>query len=44
VDLQRDVLDQAAFPLLVSDSLRLMDARIYRAEPMGTLLQAGALL
>jgi acyl CoA:acetate/3-ketoacid CoA transferase len=44
VDLQRDVLDQAAFPLLVSDSLTLMDARIYRAEPMGTLLQAGALL
>lgn len=35
VDLQRDVLDQAAFPLLVADDLHTMDARLFRPEPLG---------
>ena len=35
VDLQSDVLDQAAFPLLVADDLREMDARIFLPRPMG---------
>lgn len=35
VDLQRDVLDQSATPLLVSPDLRPMDARLFRPEPMG---------
>ncbi|GAA2180051.1 acyl CoA:acetate/3-ketoacid CoA transferase [Brooklawnia cerclae] len=35
VDLQRDVLDRSAIPLAVADDLKLMDARIFRDEPMG---------
>lgn len=38
VDLERDVLAQVAFPLRVSPDLRLMDARIFRPEPMGLML------
>jgi acyl CoA:acetate/3-ketoacid CoA transferase len=34
VDLERDVLAQADIPLRVSPSLRLMDARLFRPEPM----------
>lgn len=30
VDLQRDILDQAAFPLKVAPDLKLMDARLFR--------------
>jgi acyl CoA:acetate/3-ketoacid CoA transferase len=35
VDLQRDVLDQAATPLAVAKDLKHMDARLFRPEPMG---------
>ena len=35
VDLQRDILDHMAFAPLLRQPLRLMDARIFRAEPMG---------
>lgn len=37
VDLRRDVLDRAAFPLLVADELRVMDARLFQPEPLGLL-------
>jgi acyl CoA:acetate/3-ketoacid CoA transferase len=35
VDLQRQVLDRAAFPLLVADDLRRMEARLFRPDLMG---------
>ncbi len=35
LDLQRDVLDQAATPLMVSPDLREMDARLFQPELMG---------
>jgi acyl CoA:acetate/3-ketoacid CoA transferase len=35
IDLQRDVLAQAEFPLLVADDLRLTPAAVLRPEPMG---------
>jgi len=35
VRLQEDVLDKISFPLRVSEDLRLMDERIFRAGPMG---------
>jgi propionate CoA-transferase len=35
VRLQEDILDFIGFPLRVSDRLRTMDARIFRAGPMG---------
>lgn len=38
IDLQRDVLDQAAAPLTVSDDLRQMDARLFRDAPIGLTL------
>jgi propionate CoA-transferase len=38
VDLQRDVLDQAATPLQVSADLALMDARLFEDAPMGLVL------
>jgi acyl CoA:acetate/3-ketoacid CoA transferase len=34
VDLERDILGQSAIPLRVSPTLRLMDARLFRPEPM----------
>jgi acyl CoA:acetate/3-ketoacid CoA transferase len=34
VDLERDVLAQSDIPLRVSPTLRLMDARLFRPEPM----------
>lgn len=37
VDLEADVLGKAACELLVADDLRLMDARLFRPEPMGDL-------
>jgi propionate CoA-transferase len=43
VDLQRDVLDKAAFKLDVADDLREMDARLFRPEPMNRALTGGAL-
>ena len=39
VDLQRDVLGQAGFPLAVSPELALMDGRLFRPEPMGLELR-----
>jgi propionate CoA-transferase len=38
LDLQRDVLDQAATPLTVAPDLREMDARLFQPEPMGLSL------
>ena len=38
IDLQRDVLDQADFPLEVATDLKTMDARLFRPEPMGLRL------
>ncbi|MBT0782782.1 acyl CoA:acetate/3-ketoacid CoA transferase [Paracoccus sp. pheM1] len=38
VDLQRDVLDQAATPLRVADDLGEMDAALFRDAPMGLVL------
>lgn len=35
VDLDKDVLDQMAIKPLVSPDLKLMDARLFRPEPMG---------
>jgi acyl CoA:acetate/3-ketoacid CoA transferase len=35
IDLERDVLAQADFPLKVSSDLRQMDKRLYRREPLG---------
>ena len=42
IDLQRDVLDQAAFPLIVDPGLKLMDAALFRPEPMGLQLKEKA--
>ena len=39
VELERDVLAQAGFPLRVSPDLALMDPRLFRPEPMGLELQ-----
>lgn len=41
VALGPDVLDKAGFPLLVADDLRVMDARVFRPEPMGLRLGGG---
>jgi acyl CoA:acetate/3-ketoacid CoA transferase len=38
IDLDRDVLAQAEFPLLVSPALCEMDARLFNPEPMGLRL------
>jgi propionate CoA-transferase len=38
VDLERDVLAQSDIPLRVSPALQLMDARLFRPEPMGLTL------
>ncbi len=38
IDLQRDVLAHADFPLLVSPNLKTSDAALYRPEPMGLAL------
>ena len=42
IDLERDVLGQAAFPLAVADDLRQMPARLFRPEPMGLALRERA--
>jgi acyl CoA:acetate/3-ketoacid CoA transferase len=39
VDLAQDVLGQSDAPLRVSPDLRLMDARLFRPEPMGLALE-----
>ena len=38
VDLERDVLAQSNIPLRVSPTLQLMDARLFRPEPMNSHL------
>jgi propionate CoA-transferase len=38
VDLQRDILGQASFPLLVDPALRTMDAALFRPAPIGLTL------
>jgi propionate CoA-transferase len=40
LDLKRDVLDQAAGTLAVSDDLKTMDAALFRPEPFGLRLGA----
>jgi len=35
IELQADILDKAAFPLIVADDMKLMDPRIFRPTPMG---------
>jgi propionate CoA-transferase len=35
VDLEKDILEQMEFRPIISDSLRTMDERIFRAEPIG---------
>jgi len=40
VDLQRDVLDKAAFKLHVADDLKEMDARLFQPEPLDLHLPA----
>jgi acyl CoA:acetate/3-ketoacid CoA transferase len=35
VDLQAHILDQAEFPLIVSDQLKIMDEALFREEPIG---------
>jgi acyl CoA:acetate/3-ketoacid CoA transferase len=40
VDLERDVLAQAALSLRVSDQVREMDQRLFRPEPMGLTLES----
>ncbi len=42
-DLQRDVLDQAMFPLRVAKDLKLMDGALFRPEPFGLTLKPQAL-
>jgi acyl CoA:acetate/3-ketoacid CoA transferase len=38
VDLESDILAQAEFPLLVSPQLKVMDAALFKPEPMGLML------
>jgi acyl CoA:acetate/3-ketoacid CoA transferase len=38
VDLQRDILAQAEFPLQVAPNLKLMDAALFRDLPLGLTL------
>jgi propionate CoA-transferase len=38
VELQSNILDQAEFPLIVSPSLKMMDANMFRPQPMGLKL------
>jgi acyl CoA:acetate/3-ketoacid CoA transferase len=38
VDVQRDVLDRAGFPLLVSSSIAPMDPRLFEPQPVGLSL------
>ncbi|MFQ0813665.1 CoA-transferase [Brucella anthropi] len=38
IDLQAHILDQAEFPLIVSDRLKTMDKALFREEPIGLTL------
>jgi acyl CoA:acetate/3-ketoacid CoA transferase len=42
IDLGRDVLAAAGFPLRVADGLKVMEARLFRPEPIGLTLGADA--
>jgi propionate CoA-transferase len=42
VDLERDILGRAKFPLLVSDSLKTMDAALFHPEPFGLRLPSSS--
>lgn len=42
VDLQRDILDQAAFALKVAPELKIMDARLFRSNPVNLKLKERA--
>ena len=42
VDLERDVLAQAEFPLRVANDLRAMDPALFRPEPIGLTLRPSA--
>jgi propionate CoA-transferase len=44
IDLKRDVLVQADFPLRVSENLAVMDKRIFQPEPFGLKLNAKPLM
>jgi len=39
MDLQRDILDQAATPLAVSDDLKIMDAALFDPAHMNLVLE-----
>ncbi|MDQ6921907.1 MAG: acyl CoA:acetate/3-ketoacid CoA transferase, partial [Candidatus Dormibacteraeota bacterium] len=39
VDLRRDVLDRAGFPLLLSRSIAPMDPRLFQPQPVGLSLR-----
>ena len=39
-DLQRDILDQAEFPLRVCAHVKAMDRSLFRPEPIGLKLRA----
>ena len=41
-DLERDILGQSEFPLLVPEPPRLMEAALFRPEPIGLTLKAAA--
>jgi acyl CoA:acetate/3-ketoacid CoA transferase len=43
-DLERDVLAQAGFPLLVSPELKLIQPNLFKPEPFGLQLQPGGML
>ena len=42
VDVERDILGQSEFPLIVSNSLKSMDARLFSPEPIGLTLPTKA--
>ncbi len=42
VNLERDVLQQSEFPLLISQSLRVMEAALFQPEPIGLDLRSPA--
>jgi acyl CoA:acetate/3-ketoacid CoA transferase len=42
VDLQRDVLAQAEFPLRVAGDLKIMPPALFRPEPIGLELRRAA--
>jgi acyl CoA:acetate/3-ketoacid CoA transferase len=39
IDMERDILTQSAFPLIVSPDLKTMDAALFRPDPIGLTLK-----